>query len=253
MREPSQRGLVQVEPGAKRVRAYLAGRLVLDTIRPTYVWELPFYPAYYVPVSDVVATLVPTGETEHSPSRGDADVYDVEVLPGVRASGAAKRYAESPIEALRDLVHVVWGSMDEWMEEDEPVYVHPRDPYTRIDVLASSRHVRIELDGVTVADSHAPHILFETGLPPRYYLPMTDVRMDLLEPSTSESFCPYKGRATYWSIVVEGGARHDDFAWCYRAPFAESQKIAGMVCFYNERVDLYVDGVLQPRPLTHFS
>ncbi|MDQ1706298.1 MAG: hypothetical protein QOF18_2664 [Frankiaceae bacterium] len=252
MTDQSQRGLVRVEPCARRVRAFLHGACVLDTIRAVYVWELPYYPAYYVPVDDVVATLVPTGDTEHSPSRGDADIYDVEVASGVRASAAAKRYAESPIHALRGLVHVQWPLMDEWFEEDEPVYTHPRDPYTRVDVLASSRRVRVELDGVTLADTAAVHVLFETGLPPRFYLPMTDVRMDLLEPSPSESHCPYKGQASYWSVVVDG-ARHDDFAWCYRAPFPESQKIAGMVCFYNEKVDLYLDGVAQPRPLTHFS
>jgi uncharacterized protein (DUF427 family) len=252
MTEQTQRGRVRVEPCARRVRALLHGVVVLDTIRAAYVWEAPQYPAYYVPVEDVIASLVPTGDTEHSPSRGDADIYDVEVAPGLRAPAAAKRYAESPMESIRDLVHVRWASMDEWLEEDEPVYTHPRDPYTRVDVLASSRHVRVELDGVTLADSAAPHILFETGLPPRYYVPMTDVRMDLLEPSPSESHCPYKGRATYWSVVGTD-ARHEDLVWGYRTPLAESQQIAGLLCFYNEKVDLYVDGVLQPRPLTHFS
>ncbi len=94
--------------------------------------------------------------------------------------------------------------MTEWFEEDEPVYTHPRDPYSRVDILASSRHVRVELDGVTVADSHQPRILFETGLPPRYYLPLTDVRMDLLRPSATQTHCPYKGTASYWSVTAGG-------------------------------------------------
>ncbi|HEY6788975.1 MAG TPA: DUF427 domain-containing protein, partial [Trebonia sp.] len=145
------RGAVRVEPGAKRVRAYLAGRLVADTTRPFLVWEVPYYPAYYLPLADVVADLVPTGKTEHSPSRGEAEVFDVQVA-GATARAAASRYPGSPLEKLRDLVRLDWGAMDEWLEEDEPVYTHPRDPYTRVDILGSSRHVRVELDGVTVAD-----------------------------------------------------------------------------------------------------
>ena len=93
-----------------------------------------------------------------------------------------------------------WNSMGEWFEEDEPVYTHPRDPYSRVDILASSRHIRVEIDGVTVADSRQPRILFETGLPARYYVPLTDVRMDLLRPTGTQTRCPYKGIASYWSV-----------------------------------------------------
>jgi uncharacterized protein (DUF427 family) len=142
--------------------------------------------------------------------------------------------------------------MDEWLEEDEPVYVHPRDPYTRVDILASSRHVRVVVDGETVADSRQPRILFETGLPPRFYLPLTDVRMDLLTPSHTETHCPYKGTATYWHLDVNGH-HYDDFVWIYRTPLPESQKIAGLAAFYNEKVDLYIDGELQGGPRTTSS
>ncbi len=138
------------------------------------------------------AKLEPTGNTEHSPSRGEAEILDVRV-EGATAEGAALRYPDSPLAALRDLVRFNWAEMDEWLEEDEPVYTHPRDPYTRVDILASSRRVRVELDGVTVADSVRPHILFETHLPPRYYLPLPDVRTELLIPSDTTSHCPYKG------------------------------------------------------------
>jgi uncharacterized protein (DUF427 family) len=145
-----------------------------------------------------------------------------------------------------------WGAMSEWLEEDEPVYTHPRSPYTRIDILASSRHVRVELDGVTVADSRSPRILFETGLPARYYLPLTDVRTDLLTPSDTHTSCPYKGTAAYWS--VDTGTRvHKDVVWIYRTPLPESQKIAGLACFYNERVEVFVDGEKQSRPKSPFS
>jgi uncharacterized protein (DUF427 family) len=142
--------------------------------------------------------------------------------------------------------------MDAWFEEDEEVFTHPRDPYTRVDVLASSRHVRIEVGGVTVAESVKPTLLFETGLPARYYVPKPDVRMDLLVHSDTVSECPYKGQAEYWSVRA-GAELHPDLAWSYRAPFEESAKIAGLIAFYDEKVDVYVDGVRQERPLTKFA
>ena len=260
MSDPPSRGRVRVEPGQKRVRNFLAGQLVAETKNPLLVWEAPYYPTYYFPLEGVVAELVPDGTTEHSPSRGEAEVFDVKV--GLRgqdgreteavAKRAARRFASSPIEQIRDAVKFEWDLMDEWMEEDEPVYTHARDPHTRVDILASSRHVQVVLDGVTVADSTRPHALFETGLPTRWYMPLTDVRMDLLVPSVTVSHCPYKGMATYWSIEVSGN-HHDDFVWCYRTPLPESQKIAGLACFYNEKVDLYLDEKLEERPKTKFG
>ncbi|RBO87459.1 DUF427 domain-containing protein [Nocardia puris] len=246
-----QRGRVKVASSQKRVRVYLSGRLVADTARPVLVWEVPYYPTYYIPAEDVRAELKPNGATVRSPSRGDGVVHDVTV-DGVTADGAALRHPDSPLPQLRDLVRLDWNAMDEWFEEDEPVYVHPRDPYSRVDILASSRHVRVEIDGVTVADSHSPRILFETGLPARYYLPLTDIRMDLLHPSETHSQCPYKGTADYWTAHING-TDHPDIVWTYRAPFPESQKIAGLACFYNEKVDIWIDGVLEPRPTTPFS
>jgi uncharacterized protein (DUF427 family) len=245
MSETSERGRVRVEQGQKRVRTYLNAELVADTIRPLLVWENPYSPAYYIPTEDVRAKLVPTGETDRSPSRGTAEVLDVVTGTGTAAK-AARRYSDSPFEQLRDAVRLEWDAMTEWFEEDEPVYTHPRNPYHRVDILASSRHIRVELDGVTVAESRSPHILYETSLPPRYYLPITDVRMDLLRPSDTQTHCPYKGTAGYWSLEVNGRT-YEDLVWIYRTPLPESQKIAGLACFYNEKVDLYVDGVLQPK------
>jgi uncharacterized protein (DUF427 family) len=241
---------IRIEPSRKRVRTYLAGQLVADTLHPVLVWEGPHYPVYYLPAADVRAELVPAG---HQPAagRGDAQVFDVKVAAAT-APAAALRYPDSPLPELRDLVRFDWNAMSEWLEEDEPVYTHPRSPYTRIDILASSRHVRIELDGITVAESRRPRILFETGLPPRFYLPLTDVRMDLLQPSEKSTHCPYKGTAGYWSVDT-GQQVHSDLVWIYRYPVPESQKIAGLACFYNERVDLYLDGELQGRPRTPFS
>ena len=138
------RGRVRVEHGRKRVRAYLAGELAADTTSPLLVWEVPYYPAYYIPAGDIRADLVPTGNTDHSPSRGHAEIFDLRT-PVATAPSAARRYASSPIEELRQAVRLDWDALDEWLEEDEPVYTHPRDPYTRVDILASSRHVRIDM------------------------------------------------------------------------------------------------------------
>jgi uncharacterized protein (DUF427 family) len=244
-------GRVRTETGRKRVRAYLGGEVVADTRQPVLVWEWPYFPVYYFPAADVQAELVEAGETKHSPSRGDGQLYHVRV-PGTEAKLAALRYPDSPLEDLRGLVRLDWDAMSEWFEEDEPVYTHPRDPYSRVDILASSRHVRVEVDGVTVADSRQPRILFETGLPPRYYVPLTDVRMDLLRSSATQTHCPYKGTASYWSVQA-GEQLHTDIVWIYRTPLPESQKVAGLACFYDEKVDVYLDGELQPRPKTHFS
>ncbi len=241
-----------MEPGAKRVRAFFGGRVVADTVRPLLVWEVPYYPAYYFPKDAVDADLlVATDEVRHSPSRGEAQVFTVRAN-GREAPEAALEYTDSPIEALRGHVRLDWDAMDAWFEEDEEVFVHPRDPYKRVDILASSRHVRIEIDGVTVAESRSPRLLFETGLPTRYYLPKTDVRMDLVEPSDKITRCPYKGDAEYWSVRI-GDQLHADIAWYYRLPTAESQKIAGLVAFLDERVDVVVDGVRQERPKTPFG
>ena len=243
---------MRVERGAKRVRAYLGGVVVADTTRPWLVWETPHYPAYYLPVADVAAdALVATGETERSPSRGEAHLHTVRA-GGTEAPGAARTYPDSPFEELRDAVRIDWAAMDAWFEEDDEVFVHPRDPYKRVDILPSSRAVRVEVDGVVLADSIRPHVLFETSLPPRWYLPKPDVRLDLLTPTATSSQCPYKGTAAYWSARV-GDRVVKDVAWSYRTPLPESERIAGLVCFYNERVDLFVDGERQERPKTPFS
>jgi len=181
------RGRVKVEQAHKRVRAYLGGGLVADTVAPLLVWEIPYFPAYYVPVADVLSDrLVGSDHTEHSPSRGDAQFFHVKTSTR-EATNAARQYPDSPIEEIRDAIRLDWDAMDAWFEEDVEVSVHPRSPYTRVDVLPSSRHVQVEVDGVLVADTTSPVLLFETGLPVRYYLPKPDVRMDLLSPTTSQS------------------------------------------------------------------
>ena len=241
---------VKTEVASKRVRVMLGGEIVADTTSPLLVWEIPYYPTYYFPKADVKTDLlVATGETKRSPSRGEATLYTVKVNG---SEGAAYEYADPKVEALAEHVSFVWKTMDHWFEEDEEVYVHPRDPFTRVDILPSGRRVRVEIDGVTVADSTNGSFLYETNLPTRFYLPKTDVRMDLLTPTDTATHCPYKGTARYWSANVNGNL-HDDIVWGYDTPLPESQKVAGLVSFYNEKVDIYVDEVLQERPKTKFS
>ena len=205
-----------------------------------------------MPVADVrTGLLVPNGRTEHSPSRGEAQ-YFTATTDAREVADAAWHYPDSPIEELRDHVRLDWKAMDSWFEEDEEVFIHPRDPHSRVDVLHSSRHVEVHVDGVKIADTTRPTLLFETGLPVRYYVPQTDVRMDLLTSTDTETGCPYKGFAHYWTVDT-GAGTHEDLAWSYRSPFHESHKIAGLVSFYNEKVDLVVDGVAQERPRTPFS
>ncbi len=233
----------------KRVRALLAGHVVVDATRPLLVWEGPPFPTYFFDQADVTARLQATGDHEASALLGRGEVLDV-VVEGATAPRAARRYRAAPLEALRGTVRLEWSAMDQWLEEDEPVYTHPRDPYSRIDVLDSSRHVVVEVDDVVVADSHQPRILFETGLPPRYYLPLTDYRTELLRPSTTQTSCPYKGTAGYLHVEV-AGRRYEDVLWTYRAPFHDASKVAGLVAPYSERLHVTVDGRPPPPALPH--
>jgi uncharacterized protein (DUF427 family) len=235
-----QRGRVRVEPSAKRVRVYLGGELVADTTRPLLVWEVPYYPTYYLPAADVTAELVPTGTADHSPSRGDGEVLTVRTS-GHEAVGAALRYPDSPLDELRDHVRLDWAAMDAWFEEDEQVYTHPRSPYARVDILPSSREVVVTLGEVELARTTRAHALFETGLPTRWYVPRVDVRMDRLTPSDTVTHCPYKGETVHFSARV-GDEVVPDVAWSYPTPLPESERIAGLVAFYDDRVTVTVEG-----------
>lgn len=245
-------GRIRIEDGGKRVRTTLGGIVIADTTNVKLVWEKPYYPTYYFPIADVNTDyLVPTGETDRSPSRGTADLHTVKAN-GAEASNAVRWYTDAKIEELNGFVSFDWAAMGAWFEEDEEVFVHARDPSTRVDILQSSRHVEVVVNGEKVASSRQPRLLFETGLPVRYYLPKTDVRMDLLTASDLHTECPYKGVASYYDVTV-GGETFANHVWWYPTPVAESQKIAGYVCFYNEKVDIFVDGELMKRPKTMFS
>ncbi len=232
----------RVERHDKRVRAVFAGHVVADTTRPLLVWEVPYFPTYYLPRDDVRTELLEfTDRTRSSPTRGTGRIGHLRL--GARTvTDAVTEYPESPIELLRGHVRLDFAAMDAWFEEDEQIHTHPRDPYVRIDILPSTRHVRVDVDGVTVADTRGARLLFETNLPTRYYLPKPDVRLDLLEPSDKVTHCPYKGQAEYWSVRV-GETPVPDLVWSYPAPLPESDRIAGLVCVPQEHAEVYVDGV----------
>lgn len=238
------------EPTDRWVRAEFGGRMIGDSRRARLLVQYGpgRLPTYFFPVADVDTSAL--GDPREEDGRR---IWDVRA-DGRVAERAAWTHVPPPagLEGLAGHVTFVWHRMDAWYEEAEEVFVHARDPHKRVDVLASTRHVEISVGGQVVADSHRPHLLFETSLPTRYYLPAEDVRMDLLEPSAAVSRCPYKGIARYWSLAV-GDTRLEDVAWSYPDPIPENPKIAGLVTFFNERVDIRVDGEPQPRPLTPWS
>jgi uncharacterized protein (DUF427 family) len=241
-----------IEPAPRRVRALLGGQVVLDTTNALYVWETQHYPQYYVPLADVdPAVLVDEQRPEHL-ARGSAMRHGLRA-GGLERSGAAHVYGEDALAGLAGTVRFQWDALDAWFEEDEEVFVHPRSPYVRVDALRSTRSVRVELDGVVLAESSSPVLVFETGLPTRYYLDRSAVDFANLLPSDTVTACPYKGRTSgYWSAQIAGELR-EDVAWSYDFPMRELLPIAGLIAFYNERTDLVVDGGPEGRPHTHFS
>jgi uncharacterized protein (DUF427 family) len=209
---------------------------------------------YYFPARDVrVELLKPTRNETDSGGAGEVARWNLEAGDRV-AENAAWSYRDPSGERapLKDHFAFYWNALDSWYEEDDEVFVHPRDPYHRVDVLNSSRHVSVVVEGEVVAETDKPRLLFETGLPTRYYIPKLDVRMDLLEPTDSLTKCPYKGEAHYWSVRA-GGKVVKDLVWSYPAPIPECPKIENLLSFYNEKADIYVDGELQPRPKTPWS
>jgi uncharacterized protein (DUF427 family) len=245
----------ELEPSPRWVRVCFGGQTVADSKRVMLLREPGRLPVYYFPRADVRAELVgPVAHGAACPERGAAVCWTLRVGDRMAEHAAWESTDARPGRlALRDHVTFEWAKMDAWFEEDDEVYVHARDPYKRVDVLHSSRHVRVVVAGEVVAETRRPALLFETGLPTRYYLPKTDVRMDLLVPTETATRCPYKGVASYYSVRV-GPTVVKDVAWYYRHPIPECGKIENLVCFFNERVDaLYVDGELQPRPRTRWS
>ncbi|HJT54908.1 MAG TPA: DUF427 domain-containing protein [Ktedonobacteraceae bacterium] len=243
------------EDSRRRVRVIFNDVTIADSTRVMLLHEFGHLPVFYFPFEDVRRDVMEaTNHSTHSPLKGDASYWTIRVGDRV-AENAAWSYlhplADGP--QVKDYMAFYWDKMDAWYEEDERVFAHARDPYKRVDILSGSRHVRVVLGGVTVADTHHPQLLIETGLPTRYYIPEQDIHMELLEPTASSSRCPYKGEASYWSAKIDGKT-FKDVVWSYRDPLPACLPITNLLSFYNERVDaIYVDDELIAVPKTHWS
>jgi uncharacterized protein (DUF427 family) len=245
------------QPVPRRIRGTIGDTTIFDTQDARYVWEWPYYPQYYIPVDHIdPSLLVDDGEVLSSGS-GPARAFSLRVGDQVRPH-AVRVYASNAVWSRAGMARFDWDALDAWYEEDERVFVHPRNPYSRADALRSTRHVRVELDGVLLAESHSPVMLFETGLPTRYYLNRSEVHLSRLRPSSTTTSCPYKGTTSaYWAAVTgrnaDGEDEVSDIAWSYDFPTAGLSVIAGMVAFLNEKVDVIIDGTRLDRPSTHFG
>jgi uncharacterized protein (DUF427 family) len=241
-----------VEPVPRRIRAVLGGETIVDTLQARYVWEWSAYPQFYIPVKDVQPGVLVDEDREERQSRGTARWHGLRA-GGVSRTGCARVFGDDALDGVAGTVRFDWAALDAWYEEDEEVFVHPRNPYSRVDALRSTRTVRVELDGLVLASSSSPVMVFETGLPTRYYLNRTEVNFEHLVPSDTVTACPYKGQTTgYWSVCTGSGVQ-PDLAWSYDFPTRQLQPIAGLIAFYNEKVDITVDGEALARPVTHFS
>jgi len=249
---------VRTEVSEKWVRAYVDEVAVVDSREALLFWEKHFpVPSYAFPRRAVRTDLLL--ESRDAPPREPFFLlpkgpvlqwFDLTV--GGRTVPHAG-WIRDTLE-LREMLVLSWqpGLLDRWLEEDEPVAGHPRDPHKRVEAIASSRHVVVELGGERLADSTRPVLLFETDLPTRYYVPREDVDQTALAPTANQSLCPYKGVADeYWSVTGQVDAAN--VVWSYSTPLPAVAKVAGLMAFYNELVDITVDGVLQPRPISPFS
>jgi uncharacterized protein (DUF427 family) len=243
------------EPSPRHVRAVFDDVTIADSKRVMLLLERGHLPVFYFPIADVRMDLLTRTElTSASDFKGIATYWTLQMGERV-AENCAWSYEASPSDSpeVAGYIAFYWRALDAWYEEDERAFAHARDPYKLIDTRRSSRHVRVVIDGTTVAESQHPTLLFESGLPVRYYLPHEDVRMEVLEPTDSTTQCAYKGEASYWSVRV-GDQVHRDIAWTYREPLALVAPIAEMICFYQERVDaLEVDGEPVEKPQTQWS
>ena len=246
---------ITFERSPRRVRVKFAGEWVADSTSAHLLFETRHLPVYYFPRGDVRLDLMaPTDHHTFCPYKGTAAYWTIRV--GDRMSENAMWGYPVPydeVAAIGDFIAFYWDRVDHWYEEDEEIFVHPRDPYKRVDAIASSRPVRVIVGGETVAETTRARFLFETRLPTRYYIPPEDVRMDLLVPSDKTTACPYKGRAGYHSVKI-GDQLFQDIVWHYPDPIPECAKIKGHLAFFNEQVDeIRVDGVAVPRPVTPWS
>jgi uncharacterized protein (DUF427 family) len=238
---------IEIEPTARWIRAEFNKQIIGDTKAALLVRD-GHRLTYYFPLADINDRWLKPGRV----GSDGRSYFDIEVEEKSAESAAWSYSSENAYGALAGYVAFNWRKMDHWYEEEEEVFVHPRDPYHRVDSIQSSRHVKVVIDGITVAESNRPVLLFETGLPTRYYFPQEDVRMDLFEKTRARTQCPYKGDASYWSIVA-GDRTYRNIVWGYLEPIQESIKISRLLSFFNEKVDIFVDGELERRPESLWS
>ena len=236
-----------------RIRGIADGETVVDSPNARLLHETGRLPVYHFPVDEVrMDLLAESGEREPS-ARGELAWHDLR-LGGRELPRAAWTYSK-PAEGapwLTGLAAFRWNALDEWFAEAEQLFGHPRDPYSRIDVCRTTRHVRVSLDGHPLAESRRARVLYEAALPPRWYLPAEDVRTDLLVPSGHMSRCAYKGAAAYWHVRV-GDRVEEDLVWSYPDPEHDAEPVRDMYCFFDERVDVELDGTTVARPSTQWS
>jgi len=235
---------ISIEPSPKRVRVMLNGKTVADSLDALLLFETGHRPVYYFPRQDVRADFLKrTDHRTHCPYKGDASYWSLAV--GDKQVENAVWSYEQPIEAaaaIKGHMAFYWDRVDHWFEEDEEIFGHARDPHKRVDIIPSTRRVRATFGGEIVADTRRAMFLFETGMPTRFYVPPADVRAEFLRPSRTTTRCPYKGRASYWSLEV-GDRRAEDAVWFYPEPLPESVRIKDHLCFYPEKIDsLEVEG-----------
>jgi uncharacterized protein (DUF427 family) len=255
-RHPVPDAVLTWEPSERRVRGKKGTTVVVDSRRPVLVWE-PGHavPLYAYPGDDVRTDLLrPAADPDVGAHSGSTVFYDL-VVDGVAEPNAAWTF---PGPELAGHIAFEWFGRvgvgpDHWYEEDEEIFVHPRDPYSRVDALRSSRHVQIEIDGTPVADTRSPVLLFETRLPVRYYIPREDVRLDLFTPTGLRTGCPYKGTAEYWSLTDTDSDTPPHVAWSYPDPIPAAGAVKNLIAFYNEAVDIILDGERLLRPATGFT
>lgn len=245
---------VEFEPNPKWVRVYFNHQRIADSKEVMLLRESNHLPLYYFPKKDVQMDCLQLSDRRtHSKLKGEGIFWHVQV--GDKIVNNAAFTFQNPSDngpKIEDYIAFEWNKMDSWFEEDVEVFVYARDPHKRIDVLHSSRHFKVVLDDVEVANSTHPWLLFETGLPTRYYFSKHDVQIELFEQSKTMTKCPYKGEAHLYSVKA-GDKLHEDIAWTYRYPTLECLKIQGLVSFLNEKVDIYEDGKLLHRPNTPWS
>lgn len=243
IRHPRRSTAFQYEPSSRWVRGVVGSTAVVDSRHQILVWEPGAMVAEYAyPESHVRGDLLRVSKNDDAAReywRPKCDVEWYDLVVGDRAIPNAAWKWKTP--GLEGYIALTWFTDKiKWFEEDEAVFAHPRSPFARIDVLPSSRQVRVLSDGVVLAESTGAVALFESGLPTRFYLSEEDVHWETLVQVDLETVCPYKGRCDkYWR--TRNGS--EAIAWRYDHPAHQVSAIQGRVAFYNEKVELLVDGV----------